>query len=140
MRRHGEDLTGLLAACAVPGIRRDEVVAFLDERRWSTETVFASHRPFRGVLEVIRWFQLQPGVHVALNTSRPESARLVTLRSLNRLGAEFRVKFTSEMLQMMAPAHDGDVSRENATGSTSSWATGTASSPSWTTSWTISTQ
>ena len=111
VRRHGEDLPGLLATCAVPTERRGEVLAFLDERRWSTETVFASHRPFRGVLEVIRWFQLQPGVHVALNTSRPESARLVTLRSLNRLGAEFRVRFSSEMLHMMAPAHDGDVSR-----------------------------
>ena len=47
-----------------------------------------AHRPFRGVLEVIRWFQLQPNTEVGLNSGRPEDLRAETLTTLNRLGAE----------------------------------------------------
>ena len=45
--------------------------------------MLAAHRPYRGVLEVIRWFQLQPATFVGLNTGRPEQLRDETLRSLN---------------------------------------------------------
>ena len=51
-----------------------------------------------GVLEVIRWFQLQPKTYVGLNTGRPESIRADTLRSLNKLGKEYRVQFSDELL------------------------------------------
>jgi hypothetical protein len=67
---------------------------------WSTEAVLASHEPYRGVMDIIRWFQLQPRTHVGLNTGRPETLRRDTLASLNKLGREYRVRFESELLHM----------------------------------------
>lgn len=67
---------------------------------WSTEAMMAAHMPFRGVLETVRWFQIQPHTHVGLNTGRPEKLRADTLRSLNEVGAEYRVSFSSELLFM----------------------------------------
>ena len=58
---------------------------------WTSDTVLASHRPFAGVMEVIRWFQIQPDTVVGLNTGRPEEMRGQTLEVLNRLGAEYKV-------------------------------------------------
>jgi hypothetical protein len=68
--------------------------------RWEPAAVLEAHRPCRGVMEVIRWFQLQPSTFVGLNTGRPESLRAATLRSLNALGREYRVHFDNELLQM----------------------------------------
>lgn len=67
---------------------------------WSSAATFEAHRPFRGVLEVIRWLQMQPRTYVALNTGRPESLRLQTLNTLNRLADEFRVRFDDDLLYM----------------------------------------
>lgn len=70
-----------------------------------------SHRPFPGVLEVIRWFQMQPRTFVGLNTGRPEALRGDTLRSLNALGAEYRVAFASAFLTMNAKGWEQVVAR-----------------------------
>jgi hypothetical protein len=70
------------------------------EHRWQPEAVLAAHRPYQGVLDVIRWFQLQPNTSVGLNTGRPEHLRDETLRSLNALGEEYRVEFSPELLHM----------------------------------------
>ena len=70
------------------------------EQRWRSEAVLAAHRPYQGVLDVIRWFQIQPDTSVALNTGRPEHLREETLQSLNALGEEYRVEFSSELLHM----------------------------------------
>jgi hypothetical protein len=61
-----------------------------------------------GVLEVIRWFQLQKGTFVGLNTNRPESMRADTLCSLNTLGRELGLAFDPVLLHMRQPAHDQD--------------------------------
>jgi hypothetical protein len=82
-----------------PGARRG-VLRFYAERLWSPATLSAASVPFRGVLSVIRWFQIQPSTHVALNTGRPEEMRAGTLASLNQLGAAFRVRFDPELLRM----------------------------------------
>ena len=79
------------------------------ERFRDPEAVAASHRPYQGVLGVIRWFQLHPRTHVALNTGRPESMREVTVASLNALGAIHRVAFPPEMLFMNRTGLDEDV-------------------------------
>jgi len=98
----GLDWPELVARSAAPAPVRDDVLTEL-RRRWNApDTALASHRPFRGVLEVIRWFQLQPRTGVAVNTGRPESLRLETLRVLNQLGEEYRVRFHSERLFMRA--------------------------------------
>ena len=60
--------------------------------------LLAAHRPYQGVLDVIQWFQIQPDKSVALNTGRPEHLRAQTLQSLNALGGEYRVEFSSELL------------------------------------------
>jgi phosphoglycolate phosphatase-like HAD superfamily hydrolase/acetolactate synthase regulatory subunit len=86
-----------------------------DVRSWylahvrDPEAVAASHRPYQGVLGVIRWFQLQPRTHVALNTGRAESMREITLASLNALGALHRVAFDPDLLFMNRTGVDIDV-------------------------------
>jgi hypothetical protein len=97
---HENDVDDFLVASGLPRPERQRVLAWYLEHRWTSDAIFASHRPYRGVLDVIRWFQIQPGTHVALNTGRPESLREDTLRSLNALGHEYRVRFASELLHM----------------------------------------
>ena len=53
-----------------------------------------------GVLEVIRWFQLQPSTSVGFATRRPEHRRDDTHRTLLRLGRELRVEFDVNLLTM----------------------------------------
>lgn len=55
---------------------------------------------FKGVFELIRWFQDRPGTFVGLNTGRPEMLRKDTLVSLNVLGASKGVAFSSDLLFM----------------------------------------
>jgi hypothetical protein len=82
-----------------PSVRADVHRWYLD-RRWEPAAVLEAHRPYLGVMEVIRWFQLQPSTFVGLNTGRPESLRAETLRSLNALGREYRVRFDNQLLHM----------------------------------------
>jgi hypothetical protein len=89
-----------LAGRGLPDGVSDQVLRFYNEQRWLPEAVLAAHRPYQGVLDVIRWFQLQPATHVGLNTGRPEQLRRETLRSLNALGEEYRVEFRDELLHM----------------------------------------
>ena len=97
---HEDDILDGLRALGVPQPEHRSIVAWYSRHRWSNWALFEAHRPFPGVLEVIRWFQVQPDTFVGLNTGRPESTRAETLASLNRLGREFRVAFSSELLQM----------------------------------------
>ena len=82
-------------------VRHDVRAWYLDHYR-DPDAVAASHLPYQGVLGVIRWFQLQPRTHVALNTGRLESLRELTLASLNELGRLHRVAFEPELLFMNA--------------------------------------
>jgi len=97
---HENRVEGFLAERPMPDAVREAVLAWYLERRWQPEAMLAAHRPYRGVLDVIRWFQLQPGTDVALNTGRPEVLRADTLRCLNTLGQEYRVYFDSDLLHM----------------------------------------
>ncbi|HKY64167.1 MAG TPA: hypothetical protein VJR29_12200 [bacterium] len=88
----------------------ERVVRWYEKNRWGHDAVMQSHRPYRGVLEVIRWFQIQPNAFVGLNTGRPESLREETLRSLNALGREHRVDFRSDLLFMNPSSNwEGDI-------------------------------
>jgi hypothetical protein len=82
-------------------VRHDVRAWYLDHFR-DPDAVAASHLPYQGVLGVIRWFQLQPRTHIALNTGRLESLRELTLASLNELGRWHRVAFEPELLFMNA--------------------------------------
>lgn len=96
-------------------VQRDVLAWYLD-KRWTTEAVMRSHRPFRGVMEVIRWFQMQPRTHVGLNTGRPEPIRRDTLRSLNSLGRRYKVVFRDDLLHMYPGEENGPVTQSKADG------------------------
>jgi hypothetical protein len=104
---HENQVDRLLVSRALSPSVRDHVHRWYLDRRWEPSAVLEAHRPYRGVMEVIRWFQLQPSTFVGLNTGRPESLRAETLRSLNALGREYRVRFDDELLHM-APGTPAD--------------------------------
>lgn len=104
---HENHVDRLLVTRALSPSVRDHVHRWYLDRRWEPSAVLEAHRPYRGVMEVIRWFQLQPSTFVGLNTGRPESLRAETLRSLNALGREYRVRFDDGLLHM-APETSAD--------------------------------
>jgi len=97
---HENQVDCLLRELQVPFQLHAEIIDWFNKNRWSPKYILQSHQPFSGVLEVIRWFQLQPNTIVGLNTGRPESLRNDTLMSLNKLGKEFKVQFASKLLHM----------------------------------------
>jgi hypothetical protein len=97
---HEDEIELLIDRMGVSGYQKEIVMSWVDDARWSPNVLLESRRPFAGVMEVMRWFQVQPDTYVGLNTARPESMRADTLRSLNRLGQEYKVSFTSELLHM----------------------------------------
>lgn len=97
---HENQVDHLLEGMNLPRAQRERVHRWYVERRWSSEAILKSHHAFRGVMEVIRWFQLQPRTSVGLNTGRPSAIREDTLRSLNELGTEYRVTFSNDLLFM----------------------------------------
>ncbi len=100
IRYHENSLRKLLENIKMPNKEREEVLSWYETRKWMPETILQSHRPYPGVLAVIRWFQMQPNTHVGLNTGRPNSLRKITLQSLNSLAEEYRVTFVSKLLYM----------------------------------------
>ena len=78
----------------------ERVLVWWNETRWSLNVLLEAHRPYSGVMEVMRWFQLQPNVEVGINTGRPASVKSETMRALNELGTEYKVRFTDELVHM----------------------------------------
>jgi hypothetical protein len=103
---HEDEIEAILASLDVADDRRPDVAAFYRAHLWDPDAILAASRPFEGVFGVIRWFQLQPRTHVALNTGRPDGMRDLTLRSLNTIGRAYRVAFPPELLLTAA---GGDV-------------------------------
>jgi len=97
---HENNVAPLLLRRGLPESVAQGVLDWYREHRWSSAAILAAHRPFQGVMDIIRWFQLQPRTFVGLNTGRPEAIRRDTLASLNAIGREYRVQFANEMLQM----------------------------------------
>ena len=97
---HENHVDALLDTLGVPVGDRRRMLDFWLERRWLTDSILEAHRPFGGVMEIIRWMQMQPNVKVGLNTGRPDSLRADTLRSLNTLGKGYNVDFSGDLLHM----------------------------------------
>ena len=97
---HETRIGDFLAARRLPAAVRADVVSWFASKLWTPEIVLAGSHPYRGVLSVIRWFELQPRTVVALNTGRPEALRDLTLQSLNAVARAHRVSFRSELLCM----------------------------------------
>lgn len=89
-------------------VRRD-VLDWYRQERSPREHASVTERPYPGVLEVIRWFQLQSSTFVGLNTSRPERMQTDTLCSLNALGRDLSVEFDRGLLHMNESGDEGDV-------------------------------
>jgi phosphoglycolate phosphatase-like HAD superfamily hydrolase len=106
---HEAHVDEILSRFVMPDAVLGDVRAWYLEHVRDPEAVAASHRPFQGVLGVIRWFQLQAHTHVVLNTGRTESMRSLTLDSLNALAALHRVSFDPELLFMNRSGAEGDV-------------------------------
>ncbi len=97
---HENQIETLLEMLQIPKKHHDSILAWYRANRWSSDAILGSHQPFTGVMEVIRWFQLQPDTFVGLNTGRPEDIRDDTLCSLNALGREYKTRFRSDLLHM----------------------------------------
>ena len=97
---HENDVELLLEELKLFKRARKKILAWFLEKRWSPEAIHDMQRPFEGVLEMVRWFQLQPNTYVGLVTGRPEALREATLKSLNQIGKPYRVHFDDDMLFM----------------------------------------
>ena len=97
---HEDRVDDLLETLDLPPSVREQVSDWFRVTRRDNTGLIESHRPYRGVMEVMRWFQLQPNTYVGLNTGRNENLRQDTLRSLNILGTEYKVEFEGRLLFM----------------------------------------
>lgn len=95
-----EDLAAELRLLDLPEEQVAHVCQWYETHRWTSWAVFEGNKPYPGVLEVMRWFQLQPNTDVGLNSNRSEVIRRQTLETLNRLGKEFRIHIRDELLLM----------------------------------------
>ncbi len=116
IRIHENQVDRLLAELRIPLRQQNEILDWYNDQRWTSEYIHRAHIPFSGVLEVIRWFQLQPNTFVGVNTGRPESLREDTLRTLNELGTEFRVSFSNAFLHMNPSGWEQEVGKAKAAG------------------------
>ncbi|MGH9212545.1 MAG: HAD family hydrolase [Acidimicrobiales bacterium] len=113
---HENEVAELLARRQLaPGLV-GRVDAWYRAHRWSPEAVRTAHQPYRGVIDVIRWFQIQPRTSVGLNTGRPEALREATLASLNGLGGDRRVRFTDDLLFMNSEGWERNVAAHKVEG------------------------
>ncbi len=106
---HENHVEQLLERLDIPAADRQTVLEWYLDQRWREDVILNAHRPFPGVLPVIRWFQLQPNTTVGLLTGRPESLREVTLHTLNRIGDAHQVIFDDELLMMNPKDWEQDV-------------------------------
>jgi hypothetical protein len=91
-------LRRLFEARGVPYHLRRELLARAERLGWSPRAVLGAHQPFLGMLEILRWFQSQPQVHVAFITERPEERREETIQALSTLGATYGLRFPEDLL------------------------------------------
>ena len=106
----------LLAELCIDEEEQAPILEWYVAQRWTSAAILSSRRPYAGVMEVIRWFQMQPQTHVSLNTGRPEVIREDTLRSLNALGSAYKVEFRDDLLHMNPGSWEDEVTGSKADG------------------------
>ena len=67
---HENDITPLLNRMDMTPAQKADLLQWFNQVAWSPLAVRVAHQPFQGVLEIIRWFQLQPNTFVGLNSGR----------------------------------------------------------------------
>ena len=113
---HENHVEQLLEELDIPVADRDAVMAWYLDRRWRDDVIVNNHRPYPGVLPMIRWFQLQPNTTVGLLTGRPEQIREPTLSSLNKAGEPHKVAFDDNVLIMNPGEWEQEVDSFKVTG------------------------
>ena len=99
----------IIRQLSIPAKDERRIASWFEEHSWSSKVIREAHRPFPGVMEVIRWFQGQPKTVVGINTGRPELIRDDTLRSLNSAGRSHNVVFTHNLLFMNPCGWNGNI-------------------------------
>jgi len=94
------DIQDFLDTLELPGEVVQSVANWYRQYHYSATSLLESYKPLQGVMELIRWLQLQPQTYIGLNSSRPESLREETLTLLNKLGDTFKVKFEGQLLYL----------------------------------------
>ena len=97
---HEHRIEGLLAELSIPPAIQPTIAEWFYSRCWGPEALRHYYRPFPGVMDVIRWLQMQPSTVVGLNTGRLERMRTNTLAALNEYGQPHGVHFADELLFM----------------------------------------
>jgi hypothetical protein len=97
---HETHVNRLMSDMGLPDDVVETIRAWFVENQWTATDILESHRPFSGVMEVMRWFQIQPKTYLGVNTGRSNAMRAETLQSLNLLGKEYKVSFTDGLLYM----------------------------------------
>ena len=113
---HENQVQHLLVDLGIPLDEQQNIIDWYQEHRWDREKVLHASRPYPGVLEVIKWFKIQPNTFVGLNTGRPEALRQETLRSLNELGYGYHIQFQDEWLKMNPRGWDQGVAKAKVAG------------------------
>jgi len=85
---------------------REELLVDCERFCWSPEAVIGAHQPCLGMLEVLRWMQMQPGVYVVLNSSRAEERRDETLQALRTLCRHYGMGLAADRLHLDASGRD----------------------------------
>lgn len=122
-RQQRSTFAGLEAADLVPneaGLRRlfdargldyaarEELLVDCERFCWSPEAVLGAHRPCLGMLEVLRWMQMQPGVYVVLNSSRAQERRDETVQALRTLCRHYGMGLAADRLHLAPSASGAD--------------------------------
>lgn len=113
---HETQIESFLASHYISADHADRIMKWYEKNCWSVEAILEAHRPFAGVMEVIRWFQIQPDTYVALNSGRPESIRAETLCCINKIGRRFKVAFSNDLLYLNCGGWDGDLIKSKVDG------------------------
>ena len=113
---HEKQVQCLLVDLGIPVAEHQKILDWYGEHLWEREYVLTGNRPFPGVLEVIKWFKIQPNTFIGLNTGRPEGLRQDTLRSLNELSRSYHIQFQDEWLVMNPQGSNQEVAAAKAAG------------------------
>ncbi|MCX7966618.1 MAG: hypothetical protein N2596_08340, partial [Syntrophorhabdaceae bacterium] len=106
---HEAHLILLLNRLSIKENDQKYILSYYENMFLPTLTIKKANKPFRGVFEILRWFQMQPNTFTGLNTGRPESLRFKTLSSLNLLGKDQGVQFSNRLLFMNNMGLDGNI-------------------------------
>ncbi|MCX7856384.1 MAG: HAD family hydrolase [Deltaproteobacteria bacterium] len=97
---HESQLKLLLNRLSIKEQDQIRILSYYESSFFSKLTIKRANRPYKGVFEIMKWFQTEPNTSVGLNTGRPEYLRFKTLSALNFLGKQFGIRFKSELLFM----------------------------------------